>query len=74
MSLKADGQSISIFVNKNKVAYGYSKNNSPEGAAEALRGAVEEFIKSEEFNKFTTTSLHNSTQLQLDFLVHTSTW
>jgi len=71
MSLTADGQSITITFGKNKKVYSFSGDNTPNGAAEALRGAVELYIESNEFKELVTTNLANNTELRLDYLVHT---
>lgn len=73
MSLKSAGTSIAITNNINvKLGYGYVGHNQETAAAEALRLAVEDFISSEQFKEFTTTSMWKDLNINLSFLVHTS--
>ena len=73
MSLNSAGLRFKITDSEyNKLGYGHVNHNDPSAAADALRLAVEEFIKTDQFKQLTTTSLSSDMKLNLDFLVITT--
>lgn len=73
MSLNSAGLRFKINDHEyNTLGSGYVTHNGPTAAAEALRLAVEEFIKTDQFKQLTTTSLSSDMKLNLDFLVITT--